>query len=147
MQTVNFEEELEKILARDERYAREAYLFVREALDHTQKMIGRPPRNEIRHVSGGQLLEGARDYALNHFGPMALTVLEEWGIRSCEDVGEIVFNMVESAMLAKTEQDTIADFESGYDFDDAFRKPFLPPSKLAAERHEASTAIKSGGAA
>ncbi len=130
MQTVNFEEELEKILARDERYAREAYLFVREALDHTQKMIGRPPRNEIRHVSGGQLLEGARDYALNHFGPMALTVLEEWGIRSCEDVGEIVFNMVETNLLAKTEEDTREDFKGKFSFEEAFRKPFLPSTAL-----------------
>jgi uncharacterized repeat protein (TIGR04138 family) len=128
MQTVNFEEELEKILARDNRYGREAYLFVREALDHTQKMIGRPPRNEIRHVRGGQLLEGARDYALIHFGPMALTVLEEWGIRSCEDVGEIVFNMVEANLLAKTEQDTREDFKGKYSFEEAFRKPFLPVS-------------------
>jgi len=131
MQTVNFEVELEKILARDQRYAREAYLFVREALDHTQKLLGRPPRNEIRHVSGGQLLEGVRDHALNQYGPMALTVLEEWGLHGCEDVGEIVFNMVEANLLAKTDQDTRDDFKSGYDFETAFRRPFLPSVKVS----------------
>jgi hypothetical protein len=32
-------------------------------------------------------------------------------------------------LLAKTKDDSRADFEDGYDFYDAFRKPFLPPSK------------------
>ncbi|HEY9170742.1 MAG TPA: Minf_1886 family protein, partial [Verrucomicrobiae bacterium] len=71
----------------------------------------------------------------------------EWNIRACRDFGEIVFNMVESGMLAKTERDSIRDFEGGYDFDDAFRKPFLPPSKLASERFAPPAAIKSGGGA
>ena len=126
MQNVTFEEELEKILAKDSRYARDAYLFVREALDHTQKMIGRPPKDEIRHVSGQQLLDGARDFALAQYGPMALTVLNEWGLRACEDIGEIVFNMIEASLLAKTDKDTRDDFKPGYDFAEAFRKPFLP---------------------
>lgn len=129
MQTVNFEEELEKILAKDDRYHRDAYLFVREALDHTQKMLGRPAKDEIRHVSGRQLLDGARDYALSQFGPMARMVLNEWGIQRCEDVGEIVFNMVETSLLAKTDKDTRDDFKGGYDFGEAFDQPFLPSSK------------------
>jgi uncharacterized repeat protein (TIGR04138 family) len=129
MQTVNFEEVLDKILAKDARYGREAYLFVREALDHTQKMVGRPPRNEIRHVTGGQLLDGMRDYALAQYGPMTITVLSEWGIRSCEDIGEIVFNMVEASLLAKTEQDTRDDFKGAFTFEAAFRRPFLPKVK------------------
>jgi uncharacterized repeat protein (TIGR04138 family) len=136
MQTVNFEEELEKIVAKDKRYAREAYLFVREALDHTQKMIGRPARNEIRHVTGGQLLEGVRDYALSQYGPMALAVLQEWGIRACEDVGELVFNMVENNLLAKTDQDSRADFKDVYQFEDAFRKPFQPSQRAVSAAHK-----------
>jgi uncharacterized repeat protein (TIGR04138 family) len=141
MQTLNFEEELEKIVARDDRYHRDAYLFVREALDHTQRMGGRPPaKNEIRHVSGQQLLEGAREYALAQYGPMTLSVLNEWGIRCCTDIGEIVFNMVQSRLLAKTEQDRLDDFKSGYDFDDAFRKPFLPTGKALKASSEPSTA-------
>ena len=63
---------------------------------------------------------------------MTLTVLEEWGIKCCEDFGEIVFNMVENKLLAKTEQDSREDFRNGYDFHDAFRKPFLP-SRIASE--------------
>jgi uncharacterized repeat protein (TIGR04138 family) len=128
MHKVNFEDELEKVLARDPRFERDAYFFVREALDHTQKLIGRAT-TEIRHVSGQQLLDGIKDYALLQFGPMAITVLEEWGIRRGEDFGEIVFNMVEQGLLSKTKNDSRADFAGGYDFDTAFRKPFLPSAK------------------
>ena len=130
MQTVNFDEELEKILAKDSRYHRDAYFFVREALDHTQKLMGKVPKDEIRHVSGQQLLNGIRDFGLGQFGPMTLTVLNEWGLNVCEDFGEIVFNMVENSLLAKTDKDSRADFKGGYAFEDAFRKPFLPAKKM-----------------
>ena len=104
MHEVSFEEALAKIQAKDPRYHREAYLFVREALDHTQKTIGKDARGRIRHVTGQELLVGIREFALQQFGPMAKTVLEEWGIRCCQDFGEIVFNMIEVGWLAKTEQ-------------------------------------------
>ena len=133
MQAASFEEAIEHIAAKDPRYHREAYFFLREALDHTQKITGKPPKkNEVRHVSGQELLNGIREYALQQFGPMTLTVLEEWGIKGCEDFGEIVFNMVEIKLLAKTEKDSREDFRSGYDFHNAFRKPFLP-SRIASE--------------
>ena len=133
MQAASFEEAIEQIAAQDLRYNREAYFFLREALDHTQKMTGKlPKKNEVRHVSGQELLGGIREYALHQFGPMTSTVLEEWGIKCCEDFGEIVFNMVENKLLAKTEQDSREDFRNGYDFHDAFRKPFLP-SRIASE--------------
>jgi uncharacterized repeat protein (TIGR04138 family) len=133
MQAASFEEAIEQIAAKDPRYHREAYFFLREALDHTQKMTGKPPKkNEVHHVSGKELLKGIREYALQQFGPMTLTVLDEWGVKCCEDFGEIVFNMVETKLLAKTEQDSRADFQNGYDFHEAFRKPFLP-SRDASE--------------
>ncbi len=126
MQEVTFEEALELIRAKDQRYSAEAYTFVREALDHTQRSMTRDNRGRIRHVTGQELLQGIRDYALRQFGPMAMMVLEEWGVRSCEDFGEIVFNMVEVGLLAKTKTDSRADFAGGYQFHDAFRAPFLP---------------------
>jgi uncharacterized repeat protein (TIGR04138 family) len=128
MQEVSSEEALERIQAKDPRYTREAYLFVREALDHTQK-AKKDTRGHVRHVSGQELLNGIRDFALVQYGPMAITVLKEWGINSCQDFGEIVFNMIDIGWLAKTEQDSRADFQGGYDFYDAFRRPFLPADK------------------
>ncbi len=130
MQQITFEQALENIQARDPRFHRDSYYFVREALDHTQKCIVKENRGQLRHVSGQELLSGIRDFALAQFGPMALTVFDEWGIHTCRDFGEIVFNMVETGWLAKTETDSREDFQDGYDFNQAFRNPFLPKSKL-----------------
>jgi uncharacterized repeat protein (TIGR04138 family) len=149
MNTANFDEALEQIVQKDTRYHRDAYLFVREALDHTQKLINKAAKTEsraaadepaegtVRHVSGQELLPGHRDYALDQFGPMTLTVLGEWGVRRCEDFGEIVFNMVENHLLAKTKKDSREDFKGGYDFDEAFRRPFLPEARKPAAPAEA----------
>ena len=133
MQEVNFDEAVEQIVAKDPRYHRDAYGFVREALDCTQKTIVKETHGHVRHVSGQELLQGIREFALQQFGPMTVTVFEEWGVRNCRDFGEIVFNMLEIGLLAKTEKDTRADFQDCYDFTEAFRKPFLPAAKLASD--------------
>ena len=126
MQEVTFEEAVEQILAKDPRYHREAYCFVRDALEHTKKSVAKTSRVPILHVSGQQLLEGIREFALGLFGPMTMTVFEEWGVTKCEDFGEIVFNLIEMRVLAKTEKDSRTDFAAGYTFWDAFRQPFVP---------------------
>ena len=133
MHEVNFDEKVELILAADPRFHRDAYGFMREALDFTQKLVGKENQGRVRHVSGLELLDGLRQYALQQFGPMATTVFEEWGIRNCRDFGEIVFNMVENGLLAKTEKDSRADFQDGYDFTDAFHKPFWPARRSQVE--------------
>lgn len=143
MQTISFEEVVEQIVAKDKRYPRDAYLFVREALDHTHKSAGKSSKGkqiQIRHVTGQELLAGIRNFALQQFGPMAMTVLEEWGIKSCSDFGEIVFIMIEFNLLKKTEKDSRADFESGYDFHTAFREPYLPLAKVAKGLKESKVA-------
>jgi len=143
MHEVIFEEAIEKIRAKDPRYHREAYHFIREALDHTKKTIGKKSEDPVLHVTGQELLEGIRALALKQFGPMTLMLFEEWGIKSCQDFGEIVFNMVDIGLLAKTKTDSRADFQGGFDFYTAFRQPFMPaaretqPSKeLSEERME-----------
>lgn len=129
MQALNIQDLLDNVLDKDKRYHRDAYLFLREALDHTQKLINQGIPKGPRHVSGKELLDGIREYALIQFGPMAQMVLEEWGIHRCEDFGEIVFNMVESGLLTTTPQDSREDFKGGYDFRSAFQDPFLPSPK------------------
>jgi uncharacterized repeat protein (TIGR04138 family) len=121
MKHPNTEDLLQNILTRDPRYAAEAYAFIRAGLDYTVRRLDKP-----RHVSGQELLDGIREFALAEFGPMTKTVLNGWGIACTEDIGEIVFNMVENGLLGKTDKDSRADFANGYDFDEAFRKPFRP---------------------
>ncbi|HEX5397453.1 MAG TPA: Minf_1886 family protein [Verrucomicrobiae bacterium] len=133
MQETNFEAVVDMIVIRDPRFERDAYAFVREALDYTQKLVVKETRTVIRHISGQELLDGIRQFALEQFGPMAATVFEEWGVKNCRDFGEIVFNMVESGLLAKTDKDSRDDFQHGYDFTDAFSKPFWPRSRIKTE--------------
>jgi uncharacterized repeat protein (TIGR04138 family) len=129
MQPVNFEQSIKLIVADNPRYRADAYFFMREALDYTKRGVSRNKSDE-KHVSGKELLEGIRAFALESYGPMAFTVLDEWGIRCCGDFGEIVFNMIEHDLLAKSASDSRADFNGGYDFAEVFRKPFLPSKRL-----------------
>lgn len=96
MDEVSFEEALDLILAKDRRYTRQAYVFVREALDRTRQGIAKMTFREVHHVTGQELLAGIREFALAEYGPMAMMVLNEWGIHNSRDFGEIVFNMVEN---------------------------------------------------
>ena len=143
MQQFDYNEVLETILAKDNRYLREAYQFVREGLDYTQhKMARMSGAKEPRHVTGRELTDGMRQYALETYGPMAKLLLDEWGIRSTEDFGEIVFNLVENNLLAKTENDTRDDFAEGYDFGEAFTTPFKPLAKQEINPAKSSKAKK-----
>ncbi len=142
MKQTDFNEALRKILEQDNRYAPDAYLFLREALDFTIKLLQKPNTGPARHVTGGELLDGIRQFALQEFGPLALRVLNHWGVKRCEDFGEIVFNLVESGALGKTEEDRREDFAGGYDFERAFAVPFLPETPAAPARRAARTAKK-----
>jgi uncharacterized repeat protein (TIGR04138 family) len=129
MRPANPEDDIRKIVAADPRYPYEAYVFVQEALERTQRTLGRNKSNR-KHVGGKELLEGIRQFALKSYGPMVPTLFEAWGIHSCEDFGAIVFNMIEHKVASATETDSRDDFKGGYSFDEAFRKPFLPAKTL-----------------
>ena len=125
MQQLDFSEQLEKIVQKDPRYVREAYLFLRDALDFTIK-ARRKAKELDHHVTGQQLLDGIRQYALKQFGPMVPTVFEYWGVRRGEDFGAMVFNFISVGIFGKTDTDSVDDFMGGYTFHDAFVAPFLP---------------------
>jgi uncharacterized repeat protein (TIGR04138 family) len=131
MQQISFEEAIARIRQKDRRYHEDAYAFLRESLSFTVKQMGKPVAGPGRHVSGQELLEGVRQYALSEYGAMAFRVLARWGVHRTEDVGEIVFNLVDMGALGKTDRDTRADFEGVYDFDEAFRSPFRVPEPPA----------------
>ena len=115
----------QKIISRDARYGIEAYKYVYEALDYTQRMLGRHKRSKLqdRHVTGRELLDGIRKHAIEHFGPLALTVFSSWGVHRTEDFGEIVFNLVENDLLGKTQSDSRQEFTDAYNFEEAFGGP------------------------
>jgi len=111
---VNFSRKIEEIRNKDSRYNPDAYEFVMQSLWFTQKKI-----KETGHVSCRQLLEGIRKFAIQQYGPLAKTVFGHWGVKTTNDFGEIVFNMIDAGLMRKTEADKKADFDNVYDFDTA----------------------------
>ena len=126
----DFNEVINAIRKEDPRYARGSYYFLRQALDFSiNKMRKQGELAQSSHLTGQQLLEGIRLFALDQYGPMARMVLEYWGIKNCRDFGNIVFNLVEFQVLGKTDEDSPQDFDNGYDFKTAFDKPYKPARK------------------
>lgn len=129
MQNPDFGEIVALICKEDPRFDRKAYDFVRLGLDHTVKELRKKDANRAeksRHVTGPELLDGLRIYALDQYGPLAKTVLNAWGIKRCRDFGDIVFNLIEYNVFSKTENDRREDFSDIFEFDEAFVKPFQP---------------------
>ena len=131
----DFSEVVRAIRKDDPRYARGAYYFLRQALDYSIKSLHEDGQlNQGHHLSGQQLLEGIRVYAIEQYGPMARSVLESWGVKRCSDFGNIVFNLVACRVLGKTESDSPEDFNDGYDFEAAFDLPFRPEKQPSTRR-------------
>lgn len=124
-----FQDVVRRLVEKDPRFRPEAYRFVSEAVGFTATRLQRKPDEENRtahHISGQELLEGFRVLALERFGCLTRDVLADWGLNRTEDVGEIVFRLVRTKLLGASDQDSPSDFSGGYDFADAFVKPFTP---------------------
>ena|ERR1035437_9178063 len=126
---MHFEQSIVAILKRDKRFDAQAYFFLKEALDFTLKRIAETNGGEARHVSGPELLNGFREFSLEQFGPMASTLMKEWGVRKCQDVGDMVFQLIDEQVFGKQDTDRREDFSEVFDFEDALVKPFLPKRK------------------
>lgn len=129
MADISFEEAVSRSIDRDPRFHPAAYDFVRDALHVAVKKFR--DGDEMKHVSGQELLEGVRDYALKEYGPMALTILQLWGIHRGLDVGHIVYNLIDVGYFGRSEGDTLEDFDNGFSFDRELTRPFLPSSARA----------------
>jgi len=111
------DEILGQLQVRYPRFHPKAYLFVLAALHHVIR--GLP---EARHISGSELAHGLRELALDRYGPVARMVLQHWGIHTTEDVGDVVFALVEQEVLVKEEEDRAEDFYEVFDFEDVFER-------------------------
>lgn len=129
---------LDELLREDPRYQLQAYLFVKDALQYAQQVMGLgkdvddagAARGESeRHVTAQELCEAARRYALEEYGLMARIVLKQWGLESTSDLGNVVFNLIRIQLMKKSQRDRREDFDHVYDFHEAFDKSFriTPP--------------------
>ncbi len=142
MQNASFDKTVNSICRRKREYKREAYFFVREALDYTVKKLHTQSSANHRHVSGAELLAGIKEFSLKEFGPMTITVFRQWGITKTSDFGEIVFDLVETGLLGKTEEDTKDDFDNIYDFQEEFVRPFEPRRKYNRRKSQKASLTK-----
>jgi uncharacterized repeat protein (TIGR04138 family) len=121
---------LTDLCSRDQRYPFEAYDFVISALGYVQDEVARQrvPKTESdeesKHVTGQQLSEGCRDFALQEFGLMAGAVLRNWNIHKTDDIGELVYNLIDIGLFSKQETDSKEDFNGVYDMKTALSKGF-----------------------
>jgi len=135
-----------RLVREDRRYALEAYIFIFESLRYGQERLGlgtehkarrkrrardKSPATEgeaeeriERHLTARELCEAARQLALEQFGFMAKTVLNNWGIRGTSDFGEMVFNLIRIGECSKTDADRREDFDNVYDFDEGLSRAF-----------------------
>lgn len=113
------DEILDELQERNPRFHAKAYFFVLAALHSVLNSLDEP-----RHISGRELTMGVRGLALERFGPMARTVLAHWGIHRTEDVGGVVFALVEQGVLIKQDEDNAEDFADVFDFEEAFERDY-----------------------
>ena len=138
---------LHRLLDRDRRYPLEAYIFVREGLAYASNVLNlgnettvEEPEPELqleldatqeelmplkeRHLTGQELCDAIRVYAINEFGYMARLVLEKWGITQTQDFGNVVYNMIEVGLMKKSANDCREHFDDVYDFSNAFERDY-----------------------
>ncbi|NNF12553.1 MAG: hypothetical protein HKN72_04995 [Gemmatimonadetes bacterium] len=113
------DEVLDQLQERNPRFHPRSYVFVLQALHSVIQSLDEP-----RHITGRELTEGVRELAIGQYGPLARTVLEHWGIHETEDVGRVVFAMVEQGILVKEDDDNPQDFENLFDFEEAFESNY-----------------------
>jgi uncharacterized repeat protein (TIGR04138 family) len=115
------------------RYHPNAYRFMFAALRRSQQKLGRSqahgPDDERAHISGPELLDGIREFALEQFGLMARTVFRCWGVQATDDFGRMVFELIERGEMRKTDNDQLADFFDVFDFEEALERRYeIDPS-------------------
>ena len=131
MSDLPFHLAIHQAVQKDPRYHPHAYEFVRDALHAAVKHFR--SGQEDQHVTGQEVLEGVRLFALEEYGPMAFTILSQWGLNRGEDVGNVVYNLIDTGYFGRNEGDSLEDFSGGYVFAEAFSKPFEPQSRNSVQ--------------
>ncbi len=137
---------LHEAIAQDSRYPIDAYQFVREAVSYADdnEELGEFTYDlsvtedarvaaQERHLTGQQLCEAIRLYAINQFGYMARIVLKNWGIMETSAFGDIVYNMIDVGIMKKSPLDHRNHFDNVYTFD-VFDEGFEICHTAAAKR-------------
>ncbi len=110
---------LARIRAKGGHYHERAYLFVLATVEYIQSRL-----DVRRHVTGQELALACRDLALQQFGLLAPHVLAHWGVTRTEDLGRVVYTLVEVGLLVTQPGDRESDFAGVYEFGEAFTETY-----------------------
>lgn len=105
-------------------YAEEAYSFVRESMETAKEQCGKTGENT--HVSAKELYMGTCKHALESFGPLAPEVLAYWGVSSADDIGAIVYNLIEAGVFGRSKGDTREQFHDLPPLQEILDEPYSP---------------------
>ena len=121
----------------------DAYRFVFEALQYSQEHLKKTAQDaddDSAHISGPELLDGIRELGLKKFGMLSKSVFEHWGVKSTDDFGRIVFELIECGEMRKTDRDQLTDFFGVYNFDQALVQDYQIDTSVAFKRNPAPAA-------
>ena len=130
MQPTQVTDAVEAISSEHQGYDSGAYYFLKDTLDFTVRRVMESNDGKHRHVAASELLIGFRDLAIQEFGPMASTMMTEWGITSCSDIGAMVFQLIEEGVFGKQDSDTLEDFSEIFPLIETLEAPFKPKNEL-----------------
>lgn len=137
MNSPRFRAKVDSIRSDDPRFAREAYVYLTRVLDYSVEKISlQCPPPHPQHVSCRTLLEDFCELALREMGPMAMTVMNEWGIKSGYNVGEMVFHLIDAGVFGKQPSDRLDDFKDFPPFSEILEKPYLPRTSHSHQSSE-----------
>lgn len=124
MQPAQFMDAVKALNSHDQKYDTGAYFFLKDALDFTVRRAMESNDGTHRHVAASELLIGFRDLAIQEFGPMASTMMSEWGVNSCTDIGTMVFQLIDEGVFGKQDSDTMEDFSELFPLIETLDAPF-----------------------
>ena len=102
---------VDRIRQVDGRYRKEAYAFMNDAVAYTvKKHSAADSGRKDRHVTGGELIYGTVELAVQEFGVLAPYVLYDWGISDGSAIGDIIFHLIREGVLSKSKDDSREDF-------------------------------------
>jgi uncharacterized repeat protein (TIGR04138 family) len=149
---IPLEQIVHDLIEDDSRFKFDAYVLIFESLHYAQKVMGmggldegdapsqddpfdeeeldpfreagKTSEKKERHITGQDLCEAVRSYALSQYGYMAKCVLNSWGLERTGDFGEIVYKLIGVGRMRKTDADCREDFDDVFDFETGFVKDF-----------------------
>jgi len=117
------------LLKKDPRFTIDAYLLLNDGLQLAYQQTGRKTQ-----IPATELLEAIRRLMAHRYGLMAKTVLCLWGIKSTDDIGQLILNLIQAGLLQQDTIDQFDQFHSAYDFETAFINDYQLPGHSSVHR-------------